>query len=768
MHPTTSWSHNASYPAASGSRPVLSPLSTTPSSSCDSLHHNCSPPHTSASTSRTSSRAHTPPYTHTQPDLPIEVFIHHVYGFNRSMLRIDTESPLTPRITILRHLLNNYVQSQSHRSARTALCDILTSLRSQLALAEDRLPGGEFHCCEEGSDVMFGPRNGSRALLGCFVHVTKTGPLSIDVRKNIHVSFGSLVEDRPRLSYEPPSVFCYDKSSPAPPSTSEARTRVNVLSSDFNGISICDSTQTTGTSLSSLSEQDSYLAKAIDCMLSTSIRQYATGILVQDTTVTLYYGDHHGILKSQSFDFTEQPDLFILVVASISNAHSTALGFSPFLHLRQGCDGDGAHVESPGFAGSKVKIPEAYDGKKRLRGPWRFEVVINHHRQLTVTRSSDPDTVTTVVPVRTFNRSNAIPLVWKYTFTSTTSHGETDTLVTIRRVLREKRPEALRHVVKIVCFVKGSGAAAGLPRAFMEGGGSVGVFRSVVMEEYRPLEEVKTGEMFKKVFVDTMKGHHWVWRFTGVLHRNINHQSVMWYSRSKDDTSVVGVLCNFEYARHKDDIASDFAQLSNERNSLLNNISLHTIINTPFFTSCSLLSPHNTPMHRYPHDLESFLLLLIFHITTHNPTTSSYNTLLLPWSPLHPVHKIAQSKAQFLISSDSSWQKYFAGVHKEYEDIVHEWVEPLREGFRWSGVLFEMERLAVKVRSGVASDEERVLLRGYRKLKAVSPRMTFGRFMEVVGGGRCDCCTEDGDEDVGVDEGEEFDEDEDDCLVIYD
>ncbi|THH31477.1 hypothetical protein EUX98_g2706 [Antrodiella citrinella] len=38
-------------------------------------------------------------------------------------------------------------------------------------------------------------------------------------------------------------------------------------------------------------------------MLTHGIRVFATGMAVQETKATVYYGDHSGLMKSASFDF---------------------------------------------------------------------------------------------------------------------------------------------------------------------------------------------------------------------------------------------------------------------------------------------------------------------------------------------------------------------------------------------------------------------------------------------------------------------------------
>ncbi|KAH9832225.1 uncharacterized protein C8Q71DRAFT_267412 [Rhodofomes roseus] len=68
------------------------------------------------------------------------------------------------------------------------------------------------------------------------------------------------------------------------------------------------------------------------------------------------------------------------------------------------------------------------------------------------------------------------------------------------------------------------------------------VCRTLVMKSYERLELVDSVEDFKKVYVDVVRAHYWVWRTTRTLHRNISTNNVMWYRRS--DGNVIGILCD--------------------------------------------------------------------------------------------------------------------------------------------------------------------------------------------------------------------------------
>ncbi|KAI0071909.1 hypothetical protein K474DRAFT_1701321 [Panus rudis PR-1116 ss-1] len=68
-------------------------------------------------------------------------------------------------------------------------------------------------------------------------------------------------------------------------------------------------------------------------LLSYGIRQYATGFLVDDQCISLWYADRYGVIKSARFNWIQEPHYFLLVVAAVLFASPEQLGFSPFMDI---------------------------------------------------------------------------------------------------------------------------------------------------------------------------------------------------------------------------------------------------------------------------------------------------------------------------------------------------------------------------------------------------------------------------------------------------
>lgn len=494
------------------------------------------------------------------------------------------------------------------------------------------------------------------------------------------------------------------------------------------------------------SEEEAAVAAHITSMLCGGIRQYASGIAVRNTTVSLYYGDRLGLVMSSEFDLIKDARTLVIVVAAISRAHSTSLGFSPYLYLPKDPQSTGVSLD-----GTKVKFSMAYDVQGQAIGPWRFFINITKDRGVFI--ASEPlGRGTTVVPIR--KDGSSTELVWKTAFPQAHLENEGEVIEKITASLRKHKAEALKHVVELICSFSGNIREAGLPRVFLGEAEGVGprVFRSMVMVAYRPMAELQTAADFKQVFVDAVKGmysilhdcmsplanqlfsaHHWVWKYADILHRDISDNNVMYYV---DGGKIVGVLCDFDMACYKKTID---VQLRREASIITRIRKGHkhrplsfagNWTGTVQFLSCELLATNYAPVQTYRHDLESFLYLLVSHCATHDRKNRTYG-YFQQWNRGDDV-KIGEAKARFL-SKQQPWdvenlfKEYFHKADEEYQDIISTWVKPLRELFHCAGENFWYG----------CEDHWRSHL---KRFYPTGRKITFARFMEAIGEDACDCC----------------------------
>ncbi|KAI0071903.1 hypothetical protein K474DRAFT_1775853 [Panus rudis PR-1116 ss-1] len=106
--------------------------------------------------------------------------------------------------------------------------------------------------------------------------------------------------------------------------------------------SICEATNCnpplTSPTLSSshvdtLTNDEIQIVKYLNELLSHGIRQYASGFLVEDQWISLWYADRYGVVKSTCFDWIKEPHFLLLMIAALRFADQRKLGFSPFVAL---------------------------------------------------------------------------------------------------------------------------------------------------------------------------------------------------------------------------------------------------------------------------------------------------------------------------------------------------------------------------------------------------------------------------------------------------
>ena len=64
---------------------------------------------------------------------------------------------------------------------------------------------------------------------------------------------------------------------------------------------------------------------ASEC-LADGRRRYVIGLLIQDRIMSLWYFDRMGVVKSQEFNIVENPKLFFLALAAITECNMERFG----------------------------------------------------------------------------------------------------------------------------------------------------------------------------------------------------------------------------------------------------------------------------------------------------------------------------------------------------------------------------------------------------------------------------------------------------------
>ncbi|KAI0929654.1 hypothetical protein AcW1_010341 [Taiwanofungus camphoratus] len=294
-----------------------------------------------------------------------------------------------------------------------------------------------------------------------------------------------------------------------------------------------------------LTDNEVQAGKYMNELLSHGVRSYATGCMIRGAKVILWYGDRMGIVQSEPFDLRKESRLLLLYLAAMDSADHARMGICPFLKFPS------SSYDS--YDGVKLELDDklAMDVNDKPLEKLVFEV--DNSRRV-ITEFGAVGRGTAVVQIKATGAAKAMfgedDLVAKLAWPSKGREAEDNFIKKIRRKLKAHAPRWLDHVVDLKCSVTRNMKQMDLPRIYMTNllDYEERVFRIMVMKKYEALEQVNSVDEFKKVFVDVVNAHHWVWETAEVLHRDISAGNIMFYRKDGD---VMGILCDWDLAMAK-------------------------------------------------------------------------------------------------------------------------------------------------------------------------------------------------------------------------
>ncbi|KAH8080724.1 hypothetical protein BXZ70DRAFT_960187 [Cristinia sonorae] len=463
------------------------------------------------------------------------------------------------------------------------------------------------------------------------------------------------------------------------------------------------------------------IAKYLNELLSHGVRSYATGFLLEQTNMTLWYADRMGLVSSQSFDIFRKPEYLLLVIAAHHYGAPHDFGVNPFLTLPPDTSRfisyDKMILTLPSATSANLPPRDGSESPDAVRQyedalgpslpPLEFQVDLSDNRHIN-TAYGTIGRGTTVVPVLARGTAQELfgpgHLVAKLAWPIEHRDPEDKFVRVIRRKMDEKdqaRP-FLKHIVELKCSFscRMDDPALRFPRAALEpepvADDMRRCFRVLMMPEYLPLEEVKSPEELRQVFIDVITGHHWVYETSNVLHRDISHGNIMFYRvRDGDNEKVVGVLTDWDLAEKQEgdgvevsdaEIQNRMAQRDSEKRSKASPADptqqdedivmaeedeaskkrqkARYRTGTGPFMAVELLQPGPTPRHLYRHDLESFFWVLAWFCAVFNPK-DPHNLRVIPaWQQKNLVD-VGSAKSKFL-TNNTVFQRTFAQADPAY------------------------------------------------------------------------------------------------------
>lgn len=480
-------------------------------------------------------------------------------------------------------------------------------------------------------------------------------------------------------------------------------------------------------------EKEKQTLQYVNQLMSHGLRSYGTTVLVEKSTVRLWYCDRMGLIISEPFNFIEKPHLLALLSIAILTADLESLGLCPYLHFPES--------NYTSFDGATFKLDTALDANgDEIAGGVEFNVrdterVKLHNGLGAVGRG------TTVFPVEIPRaltaRLGADNVMTKVAWPFKGRPAEASYIRIIRRKLENdlEGRKYLRHITDLRCSLEQTAAQIGLPRVamsyapFTEEGERI--CRTIVAKAYAPLNMVNSVNEFKTIFIGAMQGmstflfsvssnaqftnehvgHRWAWTVARVLHRDISIGNIMFY---RADAEVIGVLNDWDNAVKESKLPLNnfdlLAEIKAERDKRERNIKRSTtspnqnVIQSPNttesnphlpnasqwlaikqaryrtgtgpFMAIELLLPGRVPFHRYRYDLESFFYVLVWFCVGFD--SKARNIRHIDDWQYRDFKLIAAAKALFL-QSNQEYNALLAGaLDEECRQLAQKWVIPIR------------------------------------------------------------------------------------------
>ncbi|KAH8091033.1 hypothetical protein BXZ70DRAFT_1079883 [Cristinia sonorae] len=564
---------------------------------------------------------------------------------------------------------------------------------------------------------------------------SSTPPAVVTETEGPSASVGGKRKAQSMVSHEPPPAAKKSRSrgnddpSPAPvqprPNKIRSMKRKDGTLPSYPSPTPSVSTSSVSTSIkkksskgNTITPDELQIIKYINELGSHGIRSYATGFLIVDYDITLWYIDRMGVVSSSSFNFIEEPHLFVYFVAAVTRAGASSLGFSSLLKFPD----PSPELRLPAqtftqYKDVKMVLPTARDIHGNVFENLDFSIDVEAKGKSTrriVPTYGAVGRATIVIPVVASTvtatkirvcPSEAPKLVAKVSWQVEDRDGEDEIIREIHEKLTadESRKKFLQNIVSLKLSTTRTMEEMELPRAKMFGLSEPHrVCRILVMHEYLPLTAVENVSEFKKVFSDVLAGHHAVYETSNVIHRDVSINNIMFYydkigNRKKNDSTET--MCDWDLARKIPPPGNEVI-----RNNLLEAIraerefpkdhvrgtpgeakptfqqpsgivvgaeaekGLRYRTGTGPFIALDILLYNKAPVHLYRHDLESFFWVLVWFVATFDPKSHSCG-VIRTWLS-NDLQSIGQSKRALLSNAVGWTNELYASTHPSFKKLT--------------------------------------------------------------------------------------------------
>ncbi|KAH9918844.1 uncharacterized protein B0H18DRAFT_660297 [Fomitopsis serialis] len=509
-----------------------------------------------------------------------------------------------------------------------------------------------------------------------------------------------------------------------------------------------------------LTHNEAQAVRYMNQMMSSNVRSFGIGWLVEDDNMRLYYGDRMGIVVTKKFKFLHDDfELFLRCIAAMGQASVHGMGIFRDLHFQENEETETGFEQ---YKGSQLCItalrPDTPDAKPKL---FEFDVDVDGEAKRIYTEFGVLGRGTSVIPIKAtpgmlaYKHFKTEDLVAKISWPHALRKAEDSLITAVRTKLDQTKRQYLPHIVELKCSVTRTIEEMKLPRAAMgldRDEADERVCRVLVMQSYQRLEVVESVDDFKKVYVDVVRAHYWVWTTSRILHRDISTNNIMWFRK---DGRLYGVLCDWDLAEENGGIPSTRAgeYFGAEEPSASNTAADGTApkadageatsseppkkpryrTGTGPFMALDLLRKGPPPFHLYRHDLESFFYVLAYVYAVWDPDNKTFGHLAA-WER-ESLADIRSAKAEFM-KYIPAYDDVFKNAHPLLKALTvrtpePSWVSRLCSAFTGVQMRTDVIDALRSMAEGDGRDVNKAEIKMHEERRETE--ITYGKFMGILG-----------------------------------
>ncbi|KAH9932293.1 uncharacterized protein B0H18DRAFT_52731 [Fomitopsis serialis] len=523
-----------------------------------------------------------------------------------------------------------------------------------------------------------------------------------------------------------------------------------------------------------MSSKEVQIVRYVNHIMSSNVRSYAIGLLIEGNAMRVVYGDRMGIVFTRAFKFLDkEAHLFLLVLAAIGGAGVHDLGIHPILSFNElNKERDVFHPDR-GYALSKALVRLEVRDAQGVSRQLEFDIDEADKIRPVDTAFGLIGRGTTIIAVKAkggpaLEMCGSEPLVVKVAWPHKARQAEDRMIRTVRRQLSAKKAKYLEYVVDMKCAVTKSIEEMDLPRVAMgtyPEEQDLRVCRTLIFKRYRRLEDIGSAEGFHIVFVDVVRAHYWVYETSKILHRDISTNNIMWFMK---DGQVVGVICDWDLAEDHSNgdvrtiepakaastswlpwtrTGAKTADTSNIPKSQANAEQVPGSTTVPSeserlqkpryrtgtgpFMALDLLREGDPPVHKYRHDLESFLYVYVYTVAGYDPTNKIFQPIQ-QWQ-LDSLIAIGDKKHKFLTKRAEALT-VLSSAHADFKPLVEPGTFLARLINLFGDLEFKMDEIERIERSAMWVGSAEDVAASISKIERERDEMiTYGIFMRMLG-----------------------------------